>query len=196
MARLTYELGSLGDFKVMLAFRPDWIILTVYFYRIILMCVAMSDSIEKQTVPRIVFTDNEKINLVNLVEPQIRIIESKKNDINATCNKSNAWAGITDHFNALPDVKKYTAKQLKKCWMNMKSRAKVAVLKEKKSLRSTGGGPSKNIADELSHRIYGMIPEQFDPLYNDVDSDTNMFSVEDFTMPGMLQGRFITLHLH
>ena len=71
---------------------------------------------------RMVFTDREKEILINLVSTDIRILEDKKNDAKAIATKQQAWKKLSEKFNSHCDVRPCTFQQLKKCWMNIKSR--------------------------------------------------------------------------
>jgi hypothetical protein len=42
------------------------------------------------------------------------------------------WQTLTEEFNSQAGVKKRESKQIKKCWENIKSRAKKSIAKEKR----------------------------------------------------------------
>ncbi|GAB1605813.1 uncharacterized protein LOC115220004 isoform X1 [Argonauta hians] len=81
-------------------------------------------------VGRIVFTNFEKNILRELVDEHREILECKKNDWRSIKIKTETWNAISDEFNSQPGVNRKDCKQLKKCWENMKARAKKALNKE------------------------------------------------------------------
>jgi len=75
-----------------------------------------------ENVKRIVFTGFEKELLISLVSSKIKILEDKKNDAGSIAVKQEAWIKLSENFNSHADVRRCSAQQLKKCWMNIKSR--------------------------------------------------------------------------
>ena len=82
---------------------------------------------------RVFFTDFERRLLNNLVEKNMELIESKKNDWTSIKKKNEAWHHIELEFNSFAESTTRSAKQLKKCWENQKARNKklAAMAKEK-----------------------------------------------------------------
>jgi hypothetical protein len=68
---------------------------------------------------------------------------------------------------SLPDS--WDAKKLKKCWENLKTRAKKVLAKENLAAKLTGGGISTSTAEEQSSAIASVIPAQIDSLENPFD---------------------------
>ncbi|XP_014773028.1 uncharacterized protein LOC106871196 isoform X2 [Octopus bimaculoides] len=81
-------------------------------------------------VGRIIFTNFEKNILRELVDEHREILECKKNDWRSIKMKTETWNAIADEFNSQPGVNRKDCKQLKKCWENMKARAKKALNKD------------------------------------------------------------------
>ncbi len=73
---------------------------------------------------RLHFSILERNFLLRLLEENIDIVESKSNDGVTMRRKDETWARIVSRFNAEPSVVKRTPRQLRKCWTNMKMRAK------------------------------------------------------------------------
>ncbi|XP_022093805.1 uncharacterized protein LOC110980996 [Acanthaster planci] len=73
---------------------------------------------------RLNFSVLERDILLRLIEKNIEIVESKKNDGLTVRRKDAAWARIVAAFNAEHDVVKRTHRQLRKYWNNLKMRAK------------------------------------------------------------------------
>lgn len=122
------------------------------------------------------FTETEKEILLALVSAQVSIVESKKTDSRTIVTKKITWDSITEEFNKNPEINRRTSDQLKKCWENLKSRAKTDIATEKRERRATGGGtmPSQEISNSsISSQIIGLIPSQMRPLQNDFDEDAD-----------------------
>ena len=119
------------------------------------------------------FSECEKEVLLEFVNSQISIVESKKSDSRSIYAKKIAWDSIAEEFNKNPDVTRRTSDQLKKCWENMKSRAKTDVALEKRERRATGGGVFHPSVDPISSHIIGLIPSQMQPLLNEFDEDAD-----------------------
>ena len=66
---------------------------------------------------------------------------------------------------------KRDSKQLKKCWENLKARAKKQLAKEKREVKLTGGGPSTSKQDDEAVAVSSIIPAQIDSLINPYDDD-------------------------
>ena len=81
-------------------------------------------------VGRIIFSNFEKNILRELVDEHREILECKKNDWRSIKMKTETWNAIAEEFNSQPGVNHKDCKQLKKCWENMKARAKKALNKD------------------------------------------------------------------
>jgi len=60
---------------------------------------------------------------------------------------------------------------LKKCWDNIKSRAKKSLAKEKRDAKLTGGGKASPMRDETASAVAAIIPDQVQGLENPFDDD-------------------------
>lgn len=126
-----------------------------------------------------IFSDYEKQVLLSLVEDQIGTLESKKSDSRSIVVKKKTLDMIADQFNKNSEITRRSSDQLKKCWENMKSRAKTDVATEKRERRATGGGTLLPTAmtNPVSSQIIGLIPSQMQPLLNPFDEDANYHDV-------------------
>lgn len=117
------------------------------------------------------FSQLEKSLLTELVAKHKDVLESKRNDFRTISQKNSLWETLSQEFNSQSGVTKRDAKQLKKCWENLKMRAKKVLAKEKRAAKLTGGGVSTSPADEQSSAIASIIPAQIDSLENPFDDD-------------------------
>ena len=75
-------------------------------------------------------------------------------------------------------------KALKKCWENIKARAKKTNARARRSAMATGGGPKDNFGqDEETLAVSSIILEQMQPLYNPFDNDNPSESESDSEIP-------------
>lgn len=81
---------------------------------------------------------------------------------------------------------KRDSNSLKKCWENLKSKAKKSVAKEKRQRKLTGGGRADIDADPLTDAVVAIIPGQMHPLQNPYDDDTDM---HDLPVDNEVQGK-------
>ena len=81
------------------------------------------------------------------------------------------WETLTEEFNSQAGVKKCESKQIKKCWENIKSRAKKSMAKEKRKAKLTGGGTASTEGDEGAAAVVKIIPAQMTSLHNPFDDD-------------------------
>jgi hypothetical protein len=70
------------------------------------------------------FSELEKSLITELVSKHKNVLESKRNDYKSIKQKTMTWETLTEEFNSQAGVKKRESKQIKKCWENIKSRAK------------------------------------------------------------------------
>ena len=78
---------------------------------------------------------------------------------------------MTEEFNSQAGVKKRESKQIKKCWENIKSRAKKYIAKEKRETKLTGGGRASTERDEGAEAVVAIDPGQITSLDNPFDDD-------------------------
>ena len=99
------------------------------------------------------------------------MFECKRNDYKSIKQKTLAWESLAEEFNSEAGVKKRDCKQLKKCWENIKSRAKKSIAKEKREAKLTGGGTASAEKDEGATAVVSIIPAQMRSLENPFDDD-------------------------
>ena len=121
--------------------------------------------------PRQFYSELEKTLLIELVGKHKDVIENKKNDYKTIRQKTLAWEELAQEFNSQSGVTKRDSKQLKKCWENVKARAKKNLAKEKRRAKLTGGGPSCAQQENEDAAVAAIIPNQIDSLSNPFDDD-------------------------
>ena len=88
--------------------------------------------------------------------------------------EKKAWDEIANNFNSHEEVSNRDSQQLKKCWENIKSRAKKDVADEKRERRRTGGGECPAFGRPgFTSQVLGIIPSQLKPLHNPYDEDAS-----------------------
>lgn len=117
------------------------------------------------------FSELEKSIITELVAKQKNVIECKRNDYKSIQQKNKAWEKLTEEFNCQAGVKKRESKQIKKCWENIKSRAKKSIAKEKREAKLTGGGTASTDKDQDAEAVLAIIPAQMTSLHNPFDDD-------------------------
>jgi hypothetical protein len=70
------------------------------------------------------FSQLEKSLLTELVRKHKDLLENKKNDYKTIQQKNSTLEALSEQFNSQSGVTKRDSKQLKKCWENVKARAK------------------------------------------------------------------------
>ena len=123
------------------------------------------------TESRQYFSPLEKSIITELVRKHKDILENKRNDYKTIQQKNRVWEALSEEFNSQSGVSKRDSRQLKKCWENIKSRAKKQLAKEKRESKLTGGGPSSSKQDDETAAVSSIIPAQIDSLDNPFDDD-------------------------
>ena len=136
------------------------------------------------------FSQLEKSLLTELVRKHKDLLENKKNDYKTIQQKNKTWEALSEQFNSQSGVTKRDSKQLKKCWENVKARAKKQLAKEKREVKLTGGGPSTSKQDDEVAAVASIIPAQIDSLSNMFDDDN--FEIGK-TMPNRYACRCYTI---
>ena len=104
----------------------------------------MSDAYKKKRLPRYKFEASDRTLLQNLVNKYIGILEHKATNQNMLDEKKRTWQLITQKFNSKSvDKRVRDAKQLRKCWENMKWRAR-------RELRIASGEDDGEESEKLS----------------------------------------------
>ncbi len=119
------------------------------------------------------FSELEKSILTELVDKHKRVLKCKRNDfrtVKQKKKKNDSWVGLSEEFKSQSGVKTWDSKQLKKCWENIKFRAKKTIAKEKREAKLTGGGQD-SVGDETATAVAANIPSQIDSLSNPYDDD-------------------------
>ena len=117
------------------------------------------------------YSELEKSLLTELVGKYKDVLENKKNDYKIIQQKNTTWETLTQEFNSQSGVHKRESKQLKKCWENIKSRAKKHLAKEKREAKLTGGGTALPVQDEGATAVASIITGQIESLDNPFDDD-------------------------
>ncbi|KAH7939883.1 hypothetical protein HPB52_018719 [Rhipicephalus sanguineus] len=68
------------------------------------------------------FTDEERGVLTDLVNKYREVLENKRTDAVSLQRKQRTWDQLASEFNSRQNVHPRTAKQLKKCWDNLKEK--------------------------------------------------------------------------
>lgn len=117
------------------------------------------------------FSELERSLLTELVGKYKDVLESKRNDYRTIKVKNDRWETLAEEFNSQSGVTKRDSKQLKKCWENIKARAKKQIAKERREAKLTGGGPATISHGEEAAAVASIIPAQIESLNNAFDDD-------------------------
>ena len=117
------------------------------------------------------FSELEKSLLTELVAKHTDVLECKRNDYKSIKQKTKAWESLAEELNSQAGVNKQDCKQLKKCWENMKSRAKKSIAKEKREAKLTGGGTASAEKDECATAVVSIISAPKTSLESPFDDD-------------------------
>ncbi|XP_069674522.1 myb/SANT-like DNA-binding domain-containing protein 3 [Periplaneta americana] len=94
------------------------------------------------------YTAEEKLLLIDLVGKH-KILEDKRTDIISLSKKKKTWEDVCNAYNEEANVTKRTVQQLKKCWVNIKSKRKKELAHETRERLKTGGGPPPDNTTEF-----------------------------------------------
>ncbi|KAJ8394570.1 hypothetical protein AAFF_G00043730 [Aldrovandia affinis] len=107
------------------------------------------------------FTLSEKLDLLKLVKPHIRILEEHTNKHAVIVDKNKCWDNIADQYNALGgDRPPRTAQGLRTLYKRLKESAKQEMVQRKHAQPEYRGSIS-----EPTKRVMEMIPHLFHPLH-------------------------------
>ncbi|KAI1894157.1 hypothetical protein AGOR_G00112930 [Albula goreensis] len=107
------------------------------------------------------FTLSEKLDLLKLVKPHIRILEEHTNKHAVIVDKNKCWDNIADQYNALGgDRPPRTAQGLRTLYKRLKESAKQEMVQRKHAQPEYRGNIS-----EPTKRVMEMIPHLFHPLH-------------------------------
>ncbi|MFT7816246.1 fibrinogen silencer-binding protein [Arapaima gigas] len=107
------------------------------------------------------FTLSEKLDLLKLVKPHIRILEEHTNKHAVIVDKNKCWDSIAEQYNALGgDRPPRTAQGLRTLYKRLKESAKQEMVQRKHAQPEYRGSIS-----EPTKRVIEMIPHLFQPLH-------------------------------
>nr|XP_023670040.1 fibrinogen silencer-binding protein [Paramormyrops kingsleyae] len=107
------------------------------------------------------FTLSEKLDLLRLVKPHIRILEEHTNKHAVIVDKNKCWDNIAEQYNALGgDRPPRTAQGLRTLYKRLKENAKQEMVQRKHAQPEYRGNIS-----EPTKRVIEMIPHLFHPLH-------------------------------
>ncbi|CAI9728063.1 Hypothetical predicted protein [Octopus vulgaris] len=75
------------------------------------------------------FTHHEKEILLSLMQTYRHVVEDKRTDGIMVKEKNAAWIELTNKYNAQNEVWTRSVKQLRQCWKNLKSRARIDLMR-------------------------------------------------------------------
>lgn len=75
---------------------------------------------------RNIFTEHERSILVNIINKYRNIVDTRSRTREIYLEKQNVWQQIVEEYNSMDNIMVRTEKELRKCWDNMKYRAKQA----------------------------------------------------------------------
>ena len=118
------------------------------------------------------WSEVEKSYLLDLIRPDIKIIEYKNNQSIVNRRKQSQWMKIHAAFCAkYGDLR--TLKQLKEQWKQMKVSAKKTFSERKKEASKSGGGHPPPDSTAVDTEIYELIPAEFQQMCNPFDDDAS-----------------------
>ncbi|KAK3871749.1 hypothetical protein Pcinc_023126 [Petrolisthes cinctipes] len=112
------------------------------------------------------FIPLEKTVLATLIEQHKEVVESKKRDGASNREKEKVWEVIAGQFSAHPSTQPRTSRELRRCWENMKARAKKA-LDSDRTVRE-GSDDSRSVNSAITPEVEAVL-NVLNP-YDDVKS--------------------------
>ncbi|KAH7955279.1 myb/SANT-like DNA-binding domain-containing protein 3 [Rhipicephalus sanguineus] len=118
------------------------------------------------------FTDEERGVLTDLISKYRAVLENKKTDAVSLHKKQKTWEQLAIDFNSRQNVNPRTAKQLKKCWDNLKEKWRCAKADDTREVFKTGGGtPAESSMNQELQRVGAVASHMATWLTNPFDSD-------------------------
>lgn len=109
---------------------------------------------------RIVYSDLDKQVFLEILKKYKHVIEAKGTSSSSLKEKSEAWALIMEEYNNSSLIStKRDVQQLRKYWSNLKTLNKNILTAEKQSRFLTGGGPEKEINEEVDPNVLDIVPD-------------------------------------
>uniref|UniRef100_H3AGH3 Myb/SANT-like DNA-binding domain-containing protein 3 n=2 Tax=Latimeria chalumnae TaxID=7897 RepID=H3AGH3_LATCH len=112
------------------------------------------------------FSKMEKSILFSLVEKHRAVLESKRSDARTISQKQKTWLLLGEEFNTQPGVVRRDPKQLRKCWENMKARAKKRSVAEKRERLRVPNEAALNNPVSEPFKMAAPVPAQLCPVQN------------------------------
>lgn len=117
------------------------------------------------------FTEEHKNTLLNLIEENNQIIESKINTVDSNLKKKKCWEEIIcKQFNREYPLLNLKTNQLKDVYKRMKMVARKNATTRKKEMRKTGGGASAT-GSAIDERLERIVPSLTAEIVNGYDDD-------------------------
>lgn len=107
---------------------------------------------------RNIFTEHERSVLVNIINRYRDIVDTRSRTREIYVVKQNVWQQIVEEYNGTENIMLRTEKELRKCWDNMKYRAKQAE-KEMVKVKVEDGGDMVKIEDGGASQFSADAPE-------------------------------------
>ncbi|CAL4121865.1 unnamed protein product, partial [Meganyctiphanes norvegica] len=79
---------------------------------------------------RNIFTESERLVLKDIINKYRNIVDTRSRTREIYLEKQNVWQQIVEEYNSAENIMVRTEKELRKCWDNMKYRAKQAGIKK------------------------------------------------------------------
>ncbi|XP_042239061.1 uncharacterized protein LOC121877386 [Homarus americanus] len=99
---------------------------------------------------RNIFTEHERSVLVNIINKYRNIVDTRSRTREIYLEKQSVWQQIVEEYNSTENIMVRTEKELRKCWDNMKYRAKQA---EKEMFKVLDGVQVKAEASEFEVKM-------------------------------------------
>lgn len=113
--------------------------------------------------------------LVELINKNKKILESKKSDVISIKQKNECWDLITKQFNARKTGSCKSCQQLKSTYKNMKAITRKNCSAKKKDIYQTGGGGA-SVSSEPNDVLLSLVEKSITPQINPFDS-TAMYNL-------------------
>ncbi|XP_064108432.1 uncharacterized protein LOC135216849 [Macrobrachium nipponense] len=101
------------------------------------------------------FIPLEKKILTALIEQHKNVVESKKRDGASNREKEQVWEVIAAQFSAHPSTQPRSSRELRRCWENMKARAKKAL--ESDRTARDGSGENRSVPSAVTPEVEAVL---------------------------------------
>ncbi|XP_071540620.1 uncharacterized protein [Panulirus ornatus] len=121
---------------------------------------------------RNIFTEHERSVLVNIIDKYRNIVDTRSRTREIYLEKQNVWQQIVEEYNSMDNIMVRTEKELRKCWDNMKYRAKQAEKEMIKVLdRGFGGLMVKTEAPDIEVKMEPLDQDDQHSVSDEEDSN-------------------------